>query len=84
MPPGKKLINDGMFKLTRNPNYLGEIMLYLSFAIVTEQLISYVICGTIWSTLFFVNIRCKEISLARKPGWEQYKKTSGMLLPKLW
>ena len=30
----KGLISDGFFKYTRNPNYLGEMMLYSAFAIL--------------------------------------------------
>ncbi len=30
----KGLISDGMFYATRNPNYLGEIMLYRIFNII--------------------------------------------------
>ncbi len=31
----KGLISDGMFYATRNPNYLGEIMLYRIFYVLT-------------------------------------------------
>ena len=34
--PGK-LINTGFFKLTRNPNYLGEVLIYNSFAIIVDR-----------------------------------------------
>lgn len=56
----KGLINNGMFKYTRNPNYLGEALLYLSFAICAETLISYLILIFVWSTVFTLNIYVKE------------------------
>jgi Protein of unknown function (DUF1295) len=31
----KGLIEDGLFTRTRNPNYLGEILIYVSFAIMS-------------------------------------------------
>jgi steroid 5-alpha reductase family enzyme len=37
----KGLISDGMFKYTRNPNYLGEIMVYGSFVLLVNDWISY-------------------------------------------
>lgn len=37
------LISEGMFKITRNPNYFGELMIYFSFAACTGNLISYAI-----------------------------------------
>ena len=44
----KDLIKDGFFKHIRNTNYLGEILIYLSFAILSMSLIPFVIL-----TLFF-------------------------------
>ena len=53
------LISDGLFTYTRNPNYLGEVMIYGSFAIVTGYIYSYVILGIVWSTLFTANMLLK-------------------------
>lgn len=35
----KKFINDGFFHICRNPNYLGELLIYLSFVLCTKSLI---------------------------------------------
>ena len=72
----------GMFARTRNPNYLGEILLYLSFAILTGNTISYAILITIWCTLFALNMICKDRSLRRKAEWKIYEKQSSILLPR--
>lgn len=48
----KFLISDGFFKITRNPNYLGEMMLYLSFALLSQHWLSYLILFGTWLTLF--------------------------------
>lgn len=79
----KGLIDDGMFKYTRNPNYLGEIMVYLSFAICVGRSEGYSIVSALWVTAFAINMMCKEISYKKKPGWEEYKKRSYILLPKI-
>jgi len=55
--------------MTRNPNYLGEIMLYLSFATLGGVMISYYILITAWVTLFGFNMYAKELSLRKKDGW---------------
>jgi steroid 5-alpha reductase family enzyme len=31
------LINNGMFKYTRNPNYLGEVMVYGGFGMLVRH-----------------------------------------------
>ncbi|EAR87115.2 3-oxo-5-alpha-steroid 4-dehydrogenase (macronuclear) [Tetrahymena thermophila SB210] len=78
-----KTIKSGAFYCCRNPNYLGEMLLYLSFAILSNSNLSYYILFFIWSTVFLVNISCKEFSFIRKPDWNTYKKHSWILLPKV-
>lgn len=36
----KGLINDGWFKIIRNTNYLGEMMIYLTYAMISISYIS--------------------------------------------
>ncbi|KRX10373.1 hypothetical protein PPERSA_10472 [Pseudocohnilembus persalinus] len=79
----KGLISDGFFYYSRNPNYLGECMLYLAFAICAETYISYFILLFVWSTVFNINMKCKEKSLKRKDGYLEYQKHSGYILPKI-
>ena len=59
-----QLIMDGMFKYNRNPNYFGEMLVYTSFAIISEHMISYFINFFVWCTVFLINITCKEYSLS--------------------
>ena len=61
-----------MFRYNRNTNYLGEMLIYTSFAILTEKNISFVIILFIWSTIFTVNIICKDNSLKKKLNWLDY------------
>jgi protein-S-isoprenylcysteine O-methyltransferase Ste14 len=56
----KGLISTGFFKLTRNPNYLGESMIYGSFAICSGHIISYLIFILGSGTLFTINIYLKD------------------------
>ena len=65
------LISTGFFARTRNPNYLGEIMIYGSFAACTGHWISYAIVFSIWCTLFAINMYLKdEYSYKLKQGWD--------------
>lgn len=80
----KGLITDGIFRFIRHPNYLGEIMIYGSYAVVVWHWIPWAILGVIWIQLFLVNMLCKEASMSRYSEWAQYKRRTGMLLPRFW
>jgi protein-S-isoprenylcysteine O-methyltransferase Ste14 len=75
------LITDGMFKYVRHPNYLGEMMLYFSLALLVRHWIPWVVLAYWWTTVFFVNMLVIESSLSRYPEWEAYKARTGMFLP---
>jgi hypothetical protein len=55
-----------MLKLTKNPNYLGEILINLSFVSVTGNLIAYSGILTVLGPFFTINMLVKEISLKKK------------------
>jgi Putative protein-S-isoprenylcysteine methyltransferase len=67
----KGLITDGLFSRTRNPNYLGEALIYSSLAICTGTWIAWGYLLFVWSTLFVERILIKEFSLSKKDGWEE-------------
>jgi len=79
----KGLIDYGMFAHTRNPNYLGEMMLYGSFALLSNRWIPWIILLSVWCFVFTLTMGVKEVSYRKKEGWEQYSKKSYILLPKI-
>lgn len=77
------LIQEGLFRKTRNPNYLGEILIYASFAVLSWHWLPFLILGG-WIFGFFVrNMHAKDRSLARYPEFESYRETTGLLFPKV-
>ncbi|MBB5735356.1 protein-S-isoprenylcysteine O-methyltransferase Ste14 [Xanthomonas arboricola] len=79
----KGLIEEGIFSRTRNPNYLGEIMIYSSFSLASYHWLPWLILST-WIFIFFIkSMHRKDESLSRYPGFEEYRKRTGLLLPKL-
>lgn len=80
----KGLITTGFFARCRNPNYLGEILIYASFALLSMHWIPFVILGAFVLGIFVPNMRKKDESLARYPEFAAYKNRSGLLFPKLW
>jgi protein-S-isoprenylcysteine O-methyltransferase Ste14 len=77
------LITDGFFARTRNPNYLGEMMLYASFAIVAGHWVPWLVLAWVWGGVFLPNMLRKDASMARRPGWAAYRAATGLLLPRL-
>jgi steroid 5-alpha reductase family enzyme len=77
------LITEGFFARSRNPNYLGEILIYLSFALLAMHWLPFAIVGLFGAVMFVPNMLKKDRSLARYPEFAAYKARSGMLLPRL-
>ena len=77
------LITEGFFARSRNTNYLGEILIYFSFAMLAQHWLPFVILGLFISIMFIPNMLAKDKSLSRYPEFEQYKTNSSLLLPKL-
>ena len=78
------LITEGFFARCRNTNYLGEIFIYLGFALLAQHWLPFVILGLFAAALFVPNMLKKDKSLSRYPEFEEYKENSGLLLPKVW
>ena len=77
------LITTGMFRYIRHPNYLGEMMIYGSYALLVWHWLPVVILAWIWIGIFAVNMVLKEASMSRYPEWAAYKRRTGWLLPGL-
>ena len=77
------LITTGFYARMRHPNYLGEMLIYGSFALMVRHWIPWVILGAIWTFVFMTTIAAQEVSLSRHPGWAAYKARTGLLLPTL-
>jgi protein-S-isoprenylcysteine O-methyltransferase Ste14 len=75
------LIIDGMHRYVRHPNYLGEMLIYASFALMVWHWLPVLVLAWVWVGLFAVNMIKKEASLSRYPGWKEYKKRSKWVLP---
>ncbi|RKX36474.1 MAG: steroid 5-alpha reductase [Verrucomicrobia bacterium] len=77
----KELIAEGLFSRTRNPNYLGEMMIYAGFALLSKHWLPWVILLGWWS-FFLRNMLKKDASISRHAGFAEYKNQSWLLIPK--
>lgn len=81
------LITDGFFSICRNPNYLGELLIYSAFNIMASVseywFVPWTWCAYVWSTLFIPNWLKKDRRLSRHPGFKEYKTRVPLILPRL-
>ena len=81
-----EVINIGLWKYSRHPNYLGEIMIWFGVAlilIINNPTLFYWISGAVVNLLMFmfISIPMEEKHMKEyKPGMSEYIKTTSMLL----
>lgn len=81
-----KLIDVGLWKYSRHPNYLGEILMWVGIAISSVDVIKkHLILGIgfiiVLAMFLFISIPMADKHQARKEGFSEYKKRTRMLLP---
>ena len=79
-------IRSGLWKYSRHPNYLGEILMWWGVALAFVCIMPqdwYLIAGAFFNTLLFlfISIPLADKRQSRKPGFAEYKKATRMLLP---
>lgn len=79
-------IRNGLWKYSRHPNYLGEILMWWAIALAYVCMAPqrwYLTAGAFANTLLFlcVSIPMADKRQSRKEGFELYKKQTRMLLP---
>ena len=75
------LISDGLFKKSRNMNYVGELLIYLSFALLSMHWIPILVLVTFIIFIWIPNMIKKDKSLSRFQEFEDYKNNSGIFFP---
>ena len=76
------LVTTGFYARMRHPNYLGEMLIFASFALMVRHWIPWAILGAIWTVVFMTNIAAQEVSLSRHAGWPAYIRRTGLLFPR--
>ena len=76
-----KLITEGFWGLIRNPNYLGELLIYSGFGLLAMHLLPMGILLLWIIAIWIPNMRMKDFSLSRYPGFEEYKSRTKLFLP---
>ncbi len=81
----KGLIRVGLWKYSRHPNYLGEILMWWGIAIMGISLTNnyYLLIGAILITLLFltISIPMQDKRQSKKEGYKKYREETRNLLP---
>lgn len=77
------LITTGWFARVRHPNYLGEMLVYGSFAVLADHWAPWAVLAVVWGGVFLPNMLRKESRMARHPEWPAYVRRTGFLLPRI-
>jgi steroid 5-alpha reductase family enzyme len=78
------LIDTGLWARLRNPNYFGELLIYLGFSMLAMHWIPIVALATFVLTYWVPNMLRKDKSLSRYPEFSAYKKRSFLFIPLVW
>lgn len=80
-------IRNGLWKYSRHPNYLGEILMWWGIGLsvfFADFNLWYLLAGAFLNTLLFLFISipmADKHQKQRKPGFDEYKSQTRMLLP---
>lgn len=78
--PGE-LIQDGLWAGCRNPNYFGELLIYLGFSALAMHWLPLAALAAFVLGYWVPRMIEKDRVLARLPGFEEYRKRSKMFIP---
>lgn len=81
-----KFIRCGLWKYSRHPNYLGEILMWWGIGLAVFSAMPdrwYLLAGALANTLLFlfVSIPMADRRQSRKEGFEEYRAQTRMLIP---
>ncbi len=81
---GAGLVQDNIWRLSRNINYFGDLMRYFSFAVVAGSVWAYIVPGLVMA-LYLQRINQKDLSMSEKyPEYLEYQLKTRRLIPFIW
>jgi protein-S-isoprenylcysteine O-methyltransferase Ste14 len=78
--PGR-LITDGLWAWVRNPNYLGELLVYIGFGALAMHWAPFAVMMGVIAMIWVPNMIRKDRSLSRYPEFEEYRRRTKLILP---
>lgn len=75
------LLTDGLWARVRNPNYLGEFLIYFSFCLLSMHWAPMTVLAFVVLTVWLPNMIKKDRSLSRYPEFAAWKQRSWLVVP---
>lgn len=82
LAPGT-LLTGGLWSRCRNPNYLGELLIYLSFCLLSRHWAPTLVLALMVFGLWLPNMLRKDRSLSRYPEFAAWKARTWLFVPGL-
>ena len=76
-----RLITNGLWSRVRNPNYLGELLIYFGFGLLAMHWMPLAVIGLFIVFVWLPNMRRKDQSLSRYPEFAAYQTRTKWLIP---
>ena len=78
------LVTDNIWRFSRNINYFGDLLRYLSFSIVSGSPWGYLVPGLVF-VIYLQRILKKEQTMSEKyPNYQDYQNNTPRLIPFIW
>jgi protein-S-isoprenylcysteine O-methyltransferase Ste14 len=77
------LLTEGLWGLSRNPNYLGELLIYLGFTLLPMHWLPLSGLALVVVGVWIPNMRRKDKSLSRYPEFAAYRSKTKLIIPYL-
>jgi protein-S-isoprenylcysteine O-methyltransferase Ste14 len=81
--PGQ-LLTEGLWSRLRNPNYLGELLIYAGFSLLARSWIPLAALACFVLFIWVPNMLKKDRSLSRYAEFAEYKAKSWRFIPLVW
>ncbi len=77
------LITSRLWARSRNPNYFGELLIYLGFSALAMHWAPIAALAVFVVLVWVPNMRRKDKSISRHDGWDEYKAASNLIFPRV-
>ena len=86
MSEGQKVVTAGPYAFVRHPGYLGEIMIWTGFAVVSSNLVLFILLPAMFVAVYLYRISVEERMLVKELGddYVRYRRRTRRLIPSVY